>query len=418
MRRFSADKYNVPLNGGKKPGAKKNTPRKSRPAKRKSTVKRRKKPGKSDALRAVLLTAALISAAAIISFVFIVGNQSRAGRAVQSETAVLPPETPAENPAPSESPAQPESPSGNAAPSESPAQPAAGQPRISTAPAPESVPARNAAPRNAAPEGKPARPPESAAPVHEPAPVRPPEISSQTHRSQAPAAKPPEKPRPQANGTLVFIIDDAGNNLAELQPFLRFPGPLTIAVLPALPHSAEAARLIRASGKEVFLHQPMEAIGGQPPGPGAIYSNMNDAEIWALLRKNVDEIGPVAGINNHQGSKITMDSRIMKVVLDFCKEQGICFVDSRTTSDTIAPFVAREIGMKIGSRNIFIDNEQSRNSMNKYIDNGLVYAQKNSGVVMIGHAWSHALGPLLLELYPGLRDQGYTFSVASAYIDK
>jgi hypothetical protein len=59
--------------------------------------------------------------------------------------------------------------------------------------------------------------------------------------------------RPLENlGTLVFVIDDAGNNLRELEPFLRIPGPLTIAVLPGLPYSAEAARRIRAAGKEVI----------------------------------------------------------------------------------------------------------------------------------------------------------------------
>jgi len=60
-------------------------------------------------------------------------------------------------------------------------------------------------------------------------------------------------------GTLVFVIDDAGNNLQELEPFLRIPFPLTIAVLPGLPHSAEAAKRIRAAGKEVILHWRTES---------------------------------------------------------------------------------------------------------------------------------------------------------------
>jgi hypothetical protein len=153
---------------------------------------------------------------------------------------------------------------------------------------------------------------------------------------------PPElPPQPKHRGTLVFIIDDAGNNLQELEPFLRFSGPLTIAVLPGLPHSAEAARRIRAAGKEVFLHQPMEAIGGQNPGPGAIYAGMGAAEIVAILSKNIAEIGPVAGMNNHQGSKITMDQQIMETVLAFCREQGICFLDSRTSAETAVPAAAR-----------------------------------------------------------------------------
>ncbi|MDR0465719.1 MAG: divergent polysaccharide deacetylase family protein, partial [Treponema sp.] len=133
-------------------------------------------------------------------------------------------------------------------------------------------------------------------------------------------------------GALVFVIDDAGNNLRELDPFLNISGPLTIAVLPGLPYSVEAAKRIRAAGKEVILHQPMEALGAQNPGPGAIYSGMSRQEIREILSRNVEEVGPVTGINNHQGSLITMDREIMLVILDFCREHGIYFLDSRTTA--------------------------------------------------------------------------------------
>jgi polysaccharide deacetylase 2 family uncharacterized protein YibQ len=233
-----------------------------------------------------------------------------------------------------------------------------------------------------------------------------------------PAAPPPERPRPgpQPKGTVVFIIDDAGNNLRELEPFLRFPGPLTIAVLPGLPHSAEAARRIRAAGKEVFLHQPMEALGGQEPGPGAIYSNMGADEIRSTLRRNVAEIGPIAGMNNHQGSKITGDPAAMETVLAFCRDQGIYFLDSRTTAETAAPAAAKRLGVTIGERNIFIDNEQNRASMLRYIGDGVKWAEQRGSAVMIGHAWSPELAGLLAELYSGLVEQGYSVSTASALI--
>jgi polysaccharide deacetylase 2 family uncharacterized protein YibQ len=230
------------------------------------------------------------------------------------------------------------------------------------------------------------------------------------------AAIPEPPPKPQYQGTLVFIIDDAGNNLQELEPFLRFPGPLTIAVLPGLPHSAEAARRIRAAGKEVFLHQPMEAIGGQAPGPGAIYAGMTVAEIVTLLRQNVAEIGPIAGMNNHQGSKITTDQQAMETVLAFCRDQGLCFLDSRTTAETVVPAAARNVGVKIGERNIFVDNEQNRASMNRYIESGLTLASQKGSAVMIGHTWSPELAPLLAELYQDLTAQGYTFATASSLI--
>jgi polysaccharide deacetylase 2 family uncharacterized protein YibQ len=215
---------------------------------------------------------------------------------------------------------------------------------------------------------------------------------------------------------VVLIIDDAGNNLRELEPFLRFPGPLTIAVLPALPHSAEAARRIRAAGKEVFLHQPMEALGGQNPGPGAVYSGMDSAEIRRIVSRNIDEIGPIAGINNHQGSKITEDEKAMETILALCRERGIYFLDSRTTADTAAPKAAQRLGMKIGERDIFLDNVQDKAAIINSLETGLLRAETRGTAVMIGHTWSPELAPVLTELYPNLKEQGYTFSTASGLI--
>jgi polysaccharide deacetylase 2 family uncharacterized protein YibQ len=209
------------------------------------------------------------------------------------------------------------------------------------------------------------------------------------------------------------MIDDAGNNLRELEPFLRFPGPLTIAVLPGLPHSAEAARLIRAAGKEVFLHQPMEALGGQNPGPGAIYSGMSPEEVRAVVSRNLDEIGPVAGLNNHQGSKITMDEGIMETVLSLCRERGIYFLDSRTIADTAAPRVARRLGIQIEERDVFLDNIQEKAAMIRSVQTGLEQAEARGTAVMIGHTWSAELAATLEELYPDLRAQGYSLSTIS-----
>jgi polysaccharide deacetylase 2 family uncharacterized protein YibQ len=260
--------------------------------------------------------------------------------------------------------------------------------------------------------------------------IKPPAVSVPVQRpvSQPPAVIPPKRDTPAPSvpaatperlenaGSLVFIIDDAGNNLRELEPFLNLPFPLTIAVLPGLPNSAEAARRIRASGKEVFLHQPMESIGGQNPGPGAIYSGMTGEEIRSILRRNVAEIGPIAGINNHQGSKITADRAAVETILSFCAAEGLCFLDSRTTAETAVPAAAKNMGMKIGERDVFIDNEQDKDSMLRYVSGGLGKARQNGSAMMIGHTWSADLAPLLAEQLPLLVRQGYSIKTASAII--
>ena len=232
-----------------------------------------------------------------------------------------------------------------------------------------------------------------------------------------PTIAPPEMPPRPDRRTLVFVIDDAGHNLHQLEPFLRFPGPLTIAVLPGLPYTVEAARRIREAGHEVFLHQPMEALGGEDPGPGAIYLWMSNDEILEILGQNLEEVGPVSGMNNHMGSRITASERIMEIVLAFSREHGIPFLDSKTNAASVAPTVARRMGITIGERNVFIDNQQTRSYMNRTINDGRRIASRRGTAVMIGHIWSPELAPLLKDLYQYLVDQGYTFATASQLIN-
>ncbi|GMO42502.1 MAG: hypothetical protein Ta2B_22730 [Termitinemataceae bacterium] len=231
--------------------------------------------------------------------------------------------------------------------------------------------------------------------------------------SSIPIAAAPQtvpQPLPINKGQIVFMLDDAGNNLSQLQPFLEIPVPLTIAVLPSLSDSKEAARRIRAAGKTVFLHQPMEASGGAYPGPGAIYSGMNRSDVMAILKRNADELGPIAGINNHQGSKITMDKEIMDAVLDFCIDNNLIFLDSRTTQDTVVPILAENKGIKILQRSIFLDNTPTKDAMQKQIDEGVHLLGNRRSVVMIGHIQSTQLAPLLKSNYLSLLKDGYMFS--------
>jgi polysaccharide deacetylase 2 family uncharacterized protein YibQ len=157
----------------------------------------------------------------------------------------------------------------------------------------------------------------------------------------------------------------------------------------------------------------MEALGGQNPGPGAIYVWMSREEVRAVIERNLDEVGPVAGINNHQGSRVAMDEEIMETVLVLCRERGIVFLDSRTTADTAAPQAARRLGMTIGERDVFLDNEQERQAMIQSVSRGLEKARVKGSAVMIGHAWSPELAAVLSELYPDLTGQGYSLATVS-----
>jgi polysaccharide deacetylase 2 family uncharacterized protein YibQ len=143
---------------------------------------------------------------------------------------------------------------------------------------------------------------------------------------------------------------------------------------------------------------------------------MQAGEIRAIVERNLLELGPVAGMNNHQGSKITMDPEIMEIILALCREHGIYFLDSRTTADTVAPAVAKRMGITIGERDVFLDNIQEKAAMIRYVQDGLRQADQKGSAVMIGHTWSSELAETLEELYPDLVEQGYSLSTISRFM--
>jgi len=137
---------------------------------------------------------------------------------------------------------------------------------------------------------------------------------------------------------------------------------------------------------------------------------MQPDEIRAIVRKNLAEVWPVSGLNNHEGSYITADRQSMEAVFDVVREKGIRFLDSRTNVKTQAPSIARERGMTIWERAVFLDNTQEKAAIIEAVNNGLRIADKKGTAIMIGHIWSNQLAGILHEMYPELVSQGYSLS--------
>lgn len=227
--------------------------------------------------------------------------------------------------------------------------------------------------------------------------------------------KPVSYPR-AVDKQLIIIIDDAGYNLSPLKPFLNLPFPLTIAVLPQLEFSRKAAEAAHSAGKEVILHQPMEALGGNNPGPGAVMLAMSDDEVRATITKNLDSMPEASGLNNHMGSASTRDERIMRIVLDLAKKRGIYYLDSLTAPGTVTAEISRELSLQSWERDVFLDNTGDRLSILRALDDGKKTATSKGVSILIGHVWSAELAQTLMDIYPQLVEQGYSLTTISKYM--
>ena len=183
-------------------------------------------------------------------------------------------------------------------------------------------------------------------------PVRPEPTPSRKRSVAPPAASPGE------NGRVAIVIDDLGNDRAAAARIARWPYPVAGAVLPALPGSGPTARALSESGKEVLLHLPMEPIGfpGVRPGPGVVLRSQSEEEIAATLERDLGTVPGASGINNHMGSAATADPRVMRAVAAVLARRGLFFLDSRTTTSSVARDAATAARVPAVSRRIFLDD--------------------------------------------------------------
>ncbi|WP_397376285.1 divergent polysaccharide deacetylase family protein [Paenibacillus xylanexedens] len=192
---------------------------------------------------------------------------------------------------------------------------------------------------------------------------------------------------PSNDKRLAIIIDDVGNDMRGTAEILAMPVKLTVAVMPFLPTTKKDAIAAHEKGMDVIVHMPMEPKKGRPEwlGPGAITSSLTDEEVRSRVEKAIDDVPHAIGMNNHMGSKITSDKRIMSIVLDVCKERGLFFVDSRTNFRSVVGELAVSKNMPPVGNDIFLDDQNSKQHIRKQLDLAAQRAIDKNICVVIGH---------------------------------
>lgn len=197
--------------------------------------------------------------------------------------------------------------------------------------------------------------------------------------SYEPKTKPPSLPR------LAIIVDDFGYSLAQARRLAEFPLPLTWAILPFLGGSEEAAKIAKDHGIPYLLHLPMQAEGDGNSGPYVIGVNMSDQEIRSATRGAINSLPGAIGVNNHRGSLATSDKRVMRALLAEVQLHGLPFVDSRTTSHSVVPSVAKELGMPVLANDIFLDHEEDEKAIAMRLETASSIARRRGYAVAICH---------------------------------
>ena len=184
-----------------------------------------------------------------------------------------------------------------------------------------------------------------------------------------------------------IIVDDLGHDRQMAETFVRLNFPLAMSVLPVARHTGDVVRLANQRKRELMLHLPMEPKNYPEldPGPGALMVGMRDEEIKRTLQKHLGQVLGARGANNHMGSLFTENKRKMAVVMGELKKRGFFYVDSRTTRETVAFRMAKEAGVPVASRSVFLDNDLSPEAMRFQMERLLGVARHGGSAIGIAH---------------------------------
>ncbi len=205
---------------------------------------------------------------------------------------------------------------------------------------------------------------------------------------------------------VAIIIDDMGYDLVLGRRLITLDPGITFSFLPFAPFKKKIRDDALRAGHEIMLHLPMEPkeFPRVNPGPGALLADMSPDELIAQLERDLADIGPVKGVNNHMGSRLTAMDAQMRQIFTILKKRKLFFIDSRTTAATVCRPSATLLHLPFAQRDVFIDHVDDRLFIRRQLKSLVERAKKQGFAVGIAHPHPKTL-EVLEEMLPEIQAQ-------------
>lgn len=191
-----------------------------------------------------------------------------------------------------------------------------------------------------------------------------------------------------AEKQIAIVIDDFGEDVKGAQSFLKGDIPVTVAIMPFLGKSTEQANVAHENGLEVIIHLPLEPKKGKKSwlGPDGITTDLSDEEINKRLDRALTLVPHAKGLNNHMGSKVMEDRRIVTLIVQFAKKHDLYLIDSGTTPHSVMPEIASAYDIPCFPRSVFLDDTLSTyQHVEKQLNHFVKEAPLYDHPIAIGH---------------------------------
>jgi polysaccharide deacetylase 2 family uncharacterized protein YibQ len=191
---------------------------------------------------------------------------------------------------------------------------------------------------------------------------------------------------------VAIIIDDLGDRLKDGHRVIDLPGQLTIGIIPYTPFAKKLANYASSANKEILLHLPMEAIEHRYLGKAGLRSDMSRQEFFESLRESLGYIQNISGVNNHMGSRLTQDRKMMDWLMQGISQHGnLYFVDSRTIDTSLALKAAIDNGLKNATRDVFLDHDRNIVHIKKQWKYLIKCANQKGSAIAIAHPYPETI---------------------------
>ncbi len=185
---------------------------------------------------------------------------------------------------------------------------------------------------------------------------------------------------------LAIIIDDVSFKQDVLR-IKELPFKVTPSFFPPTKRHPNTPKLAKEFSF-YMVHFPMEAYNYPHPEPKTLLVSSPISFIEKRV-KNIKKWFPRDRfVNNHTGSKFTSNYGAMVRLYKVLIKNHLIFVDSRTSSKSVAGIVAKKFHQKLLSRDVFLDDIQNRNYIRNQLKLAVKIAKKRGYAIAIGHPHS------------------------------
>ena len=166
---------------------------------------------------------------------------------------------------------------------------------------------------------------------------------------------------------LAIIVSGLGLSVDATQRAIRLPKEVTLSFSPYGADLEADVAAAREAGHEVLLNLPMEPISypADDPGPHTLLTSLNSSDNIARLNWLLGRFKGYVGVINHMGSRFTASPDPLRPILRALKERGLMFVDSRSTSKSVAGGLAVQMQLPRAVNDRFLDHEPTRGGIDQ-----------------------------------------------------